>query len=51
MRERSDPEHIINRKNKLGYNALYLASKYGNLEVVKFLAQQQAIYNHPMQVV
>ncbi|CAD8128018.1 unnamed protein product [Paramecium sonneborni] len=32
-----DPNHIINSLNQYGQNALYIASKNGNVEVVKFL--------------
>ncbi|CAD8193266.1 unnamed protein product [Paramecium octaurelia] len=32
-----DPTHIINQLNQYGQNALYIASKNGNVEVIKFL--------------
>ncbi|CAK69266.1 unnamed protein product (macronuclear) [Paramecium tetraurelia] len=32
-----DPNHIINQLNQYGQNALYIASKNGNVEVIKFL--------------
>ncbi|CAD8079816.1 unnamed protein product [Paramecium primaurelia] len=32
-----DPNHIINSLNQYGQNALYIASKNGNIQVIKFL--------------
>ncbi|CAD8070446.1 unnamed protein product [Paramecium primaurelia] len=32
-----DPNHIINSLNQYGQNALYIASKNGNVKVIKFL--------------
>lgn len=34
MRDKTDPEHIINKKNVYGFNALYIASMNGNLSVI-----------------
>lgn len=41
-REPEDPEHLINKHNKMGCNALYLAAKNGNLTIVKFLIETGA---------
>lgn len=40
--ERHDPDHLLNKKNRFKQNALYLACKNGNLNIVKFLIQQSA---------
>ena len=34
MRDKTDPEHIINKKNIYGFNGLYIASMNGNLAVI-----------------
>lgn len=39
---RSDANHIINKHSKSGQNALYFAAKFGNLNAVRFLLEQQA---------
>lgn len=36
MRDRTDPEHIINKKNILGKNPLYFACENGNLKVSNY---------------
>ncbi|CAD8163602.1 unnamed protein product [Paramecium pentaurelia] len=38
----TDPKHILNSFNKFGQNSLYISCKNGNLEVIKFLLDQQA---------
>lgn len=42
MVDRHDATHVLNKHNKFGQNPLYLASKFGNLNVIKFLLEQQA---------
>ena len=37
---RSDERHILNIRNSQGLTALYIASRCGNLKVVKFLCKQ-----------
>lgn len=37
LRSPDDPEHLLNKLNKHGQNAYYLASKNGNLNVLKLL--------------
>ncbi|CAD8175082.1 unnamed protein product [Paramecium octaurelia] len=38
----TDPKHILNSFNKFGQNSLYISCKNGNIEVIKFLLDQQA---------
>ncbi|CAD8079342.1 unnamed protein product [Paramecium sonneborni] len=38
----TDPKHILNSFNKFGQNSLYISCKNGNLDVIKFLLDQQA---------
>lgn len=40
--ERSDPNHLINRKNFLGQTPIYIAAKHGNLNAVKLLLERGA---------
>ena len=35
--EKSDENHLINRRNFLGQTPLYMGAKHGNLQVVVFL--------------
>ena len=42
--EPNDPEHLLNKTNNQGWTPLYIAAKYGNLEVVKLLIEKKANY-------
>jgi len=42
MRDRKDPEHLINKKNRLKQTPIYVACKHGNFEMVQFLLTEQA---------
>lgn len=46
IRVKSDPLHLINKKNTHGQSPLYIASKNGNLEVLKFLLDNEANFDH-----
>jgi hypothetical protein len=37
LRGNKDPNHILNRKNEKGQTLLYVACKYGNIEMAKCL--------------
>lgn len=47
MVEPDDPHFILNHKNNLGHTPLYIASKNGNLGIVKLLIESKA--NHMIQ--
>lgn len=47
MYERSSPKHLINKHNSKGYNAVYMAAKYGHKAVLAFLQKNQALLNEP----
>ena len=40
--DRSNPNHILNKFNRLNQTPLYLACRNGNLSIVKFLISEQA---------
>lgn len=40
--DRSNPNHLINKANRLNQTPLYLACRNGNLAVVTFFVEQQA---------
>jgi len=42
--EPNDPQHLLNKTNNQGWTPLYIAAKYGNLEVVKLLIEKKANY-------
>lgn len=48
--DKSNPLHLINKANINGYNPLYLASKNGNLNIVKFLIENEANPTIPSKV-
>lgn len=42
MFDRSDPSHLINKRNVASQTPLYIACMHGNIEMVKFLIQEEA---------
>ena len=42
MRDRNDPEHMINKCSRNGQTPLYVACKHGNFEMVRFLLSEGA---------
>jgi len=42
MIEPNDPQHLLNKTNSQGWSPLYIAAKYGNLNVVKLLIENKA---------
>lgn len=42
MWSKNDPQHLINIKNIYGQTPLYVACKYGNLNIVKLLVERDA---------
>jgi len=44
MIEPNDPQHLLNKTNSQGWSPLYIAAKYGNLNVVKLLIENKANY-------
>lgn len=42
MRNKDDPEHLINIKNAFGKTPIYVATECGNLNIVRLLVQNGA---------
>lgn len=42
MISRTDTNHLLNKHNRFGQNALYLAAKFGNMNIVRFLIGEKA---------
>lgn len=50
VRSTVDPQHMINKKNTSNQNALYLAAKNGNTNILKFLIDNEADVHISSQV-